>query len=805
MDKKISLLLFMFMVSIIVPLFGGYTLSLFEIKFISVPLHSLLETAGAIMAFTLATIVLIMGAKDRYFTHFHYSSLALISMGIFDIFHAAMDIGELFVWLHSLAVFFGGVIFMTVWLKERVVSKNIYYNTPTIIAILSITISIFSISSPDILPSMIIDKKFSDTAIYLNIIGGIAFIVAGVNFLIRYWQNGHIDDLLFTGHTFLFGVSGLLFASSELWDLSWWLWHIMRFLAYFIALYYSYLIFIRNMQKLELSQIDLTQTNKQLSSALSISKEYQKALEVGSIVSKSDKRGKITYVNKNLCKLSGYSEFELLGNHHKILRHPNTSKDTYANMWKTIQSKNMWKGLIKNIKKNGSSFYTNITIVPLLDNNGDIDEYLAFREDITELIKSKEELRNSFYTDTLTSIGNRFKFLDDIKNYDIPSIALINIDGFSEINDFYGQDIGDKLLIEFTNYLFDHTISKGCSLYRLHGDEFMVLRETLTQDNQDEFIDDMRSVTKKINLHTFEIDEFNIDIKVTTAIVNNYKDKILLNADIAYKVAKKNKRSLIVFDKSIHNDEEYKNNIIWSGKIKKTIKHDKVIPYFQPIYDIKNKTIKKYETLMRLIDEDGKVVSPFFFLDISKKSKQYFELTKIIITKAFEVSKQNPDYEFSVNLSAEDIMHKELRRFIKDKLLELPTKNKIIFEIVESEGIENFEEMEYFIDWVKDKGAKIAIDDFGTGYSNFSYLIKLNADFIKIDGSLIKDIADNPTHKSVVETMVSFAKKNNMMIIAEYVENKKILDIIEDLGIDYAQGYYLGKPENKYHQQIKLL
>lgn len=795
MDKRISLILSMCMLSIAVPLFGGYTLNLFEIKFISVPIHALLETAGAVMAFTLATLVIIMGSKEKSFTHFHYSSLALISMGIFDLFHAAMEPGKLFVWLHSLAVFFGGVLFMSVWLKEKTVSNNLYYNIPIGITILSIIISVGSISFPELIPAMLINKEFSDFSVWLNMIGGIAFIIAGLNFLKRYWRDGKIDNLLFTGHTFLFGVSGILFASSALWDLSWWLWHVMRFFAYFIALYYSYLIFIRNMKELEISKHDTEQSNKKLSNALSISKEYQKALEVGSIVSKADLSGTITYVNKNMCQLSGYSEYELLGKSHAILRHPNTAKDTYAQMWKTIQSKQLWKGLIKNIKKNGSSFYTNITIVPLLDKNGEIEEYLAFREDITELVRSKEELRNSFYTDSLTSLGNRFKFLDDIKNYTSPSMALINIDGFSEINDFYGQDIGDELLIDFANYLFEHTTNQGCSLYRLHGDEFAALRETIDPESQKSFIDDVTNATHKINKNTFEIGEFEIDLKITTAIALENKNKILLNADIAYKVAKRNKQSVIIFNESLHHEEEYKNNIIWSSKIKKAIENDRIIPYYQPIYNIATKSIKKYESLMRLIDEDGKVVSPFFFLEISKKSKQYFDLTRIMITKVFKKVKENPDIEFSINLSAEDIMYKELREFIKDQVFQLPSRNKLIFEIVESEGIENFEEMGYFIEWAKEQGIKIAIDDFGTGYSNFSYLIDLDADYIKIDGSLIKDIVNNDAHKSVVETIVTFAKKNNMQIIAEYVADQSILDNIIDLNIDFAQGYHLGEPK----------
>ena len=166
MDKKISLILFMFMISMAVPLFGGYTLSLFEIKLISVPVHSLLETAGAMMAFTLSILIIVTGAKKRFFSHFHYTSLALISMGIFDIFHAAVLPGELFVWLHSLAVFFGGLLFLSVWFEEKTVSKKFYYVAPLSIVFISLFISVVSIIYEEFIPPMLINGRFSEFSIF---------------------------------------------------------------------------------------------------------------------------------------------------------------------------------------------------------------------------------------------------------------------------------------------------------------------------------------------------------------------------------------------------------------------------------------------------------------------------------------------------------------------------------------------------------------------------------------------------------------------------------------------------------------
>jgi len=232
-------------------------------------------------------------------------------------------------------------------------------------------------------------------------------------------------------------------------------------------------------------------------------------------------------------------------------------------------------------------------------------------------------------------------------------------------------------------------------------------------------------------------------------------------------------------------------------KIKEAIEDFRVVPFFQPIIENSTQTITKYEALIRILDkETNKPVSPFFFLEVAKKTKYYTILTKIMLEKTFEVF-ANKEEEFSLNLTIEDVLNKELQGFIFDLLNKYEVGNRVVFEIVESESIENFEEVISFIKSVKKFGCQIAIDDFGTGYSNFEYLMKLQADYIKIDGSMIKDIDTNEHSRLVVETIVSFAKKMGMKTIAEFVENENILKVVNELGIEYSQGYYFSKPKRE--------
>ncbi len=232
---------------------------------------------------------------------------------------------------------------------------------------------------------------------------------------------------------------------------------------------------------------------------------------------------------------------------------------------------------------------------------------------------------------------------------------------------------------------------------------------------------------------------------------------------------------------------------MWTLKLKKALENDRIVPYYQAIFNINTNKIEKYEALVRLIDEDGSIVSPFYFLNIAKKSKQYLKLTKQVIKKSFEYFKDK-DYEFSVNLTLEDIKNKNISSYIIEMLKEYKIASKVVFEIVESEGIEDFDQINNFLDRARELGCKIAIDDFGSGYSNFEYLIKLNADYIKIDGSLIKDILIDKSNQEIVVTIIDFAKRQGFKTIAEFVSNEEIFNKVKELGIDYVQGYYISEP-----------
>ncbi len=528
--------------------------------------------------------------------------------------------------------------------------------------------------------------------------------------------------------------------------------------------------------------------NKELKKENHILKQYKEAVEESNIVSKADLKGNITYVNDKFCEVTLYEREEIINKPHSLLKGEN-SKETFKELWETISNKKTWHGVLKNKRKDGEFYYVNITIKPILDEDNEIIEYIAIRHEITDLIHKSVELEKSLREDFLTKEGNRFKLLEDIKKSKKPSLALLDVNRFGEINDFYGYEIGDEVL-RIISKEFRKFMGNKYSLYRIYSDEFAILADN---EDREHFIRFVKLITDWISSTPLLIKGKEIYIQMSFSLSFEEKNNLKKTANIIKRYAKVNK-DIHVYDKKLEIEKVYEKNIMWTKKLKKAFESDSIVPYYQAIYNLKTDKIEKYEALVRLIDEEGIAISPYYFLDIAKKSKQYLKLTKQVVKKSFEYFKDK-DYEFSINLTFEDIKSKNISSFVIEMIKEYNIASRVVFEIVESEGIEDFTQVNNFIDTVRTLGCKIAIDDFGSGYSNFEYLIKLNADYIKIDGSLIKDILINKSNEEIVVTIVDFARRQGFKTIAEFVSNKEIFNKVRELGIDYVQGYYISEPK----------
>ncbi|MGE4420007.1 MAG: EAL domain-containing protein [Sulfurimonas sp.] len=422
---------------------------------------------------------------------------------------------------------------------------------------------------------------------------------------------------------------------------------------------------------------------------------------------------------------------------------------------------------------------------------------IALEKKVREKTK---ELKESFLYDRLTHMPNRLKLIEDIKDSkDSASshLALINIDAFKDINDLYGYVVGDEILVQVSKRIKEFYEDSNF-VYKLPNDEFAIF--TTSQISQEEFLKTIKEMLNKIGETKFNISDQSIFITFSCGIASN-KESLLIKTNTALQIAKRNSRNIVIYNDSLDAKKQILKNMDALLILKNAIKHDQITPFYQPIYNTKTQKIEKYESLARIITSDGEVITPFIFLDIAIKSKLYPEITKAMITKSFEFFKDK-DFEFSINLSIVDIQSKEILKFIFNKLDEFAESQRVVFEILETDKIENYEEIKAFIKEVKKHGCKVAIDDFGSGYSNFSHILELNVDYIKIDSSLVKFITTDTNSRTVVKTIINFAKDLNLKTIAEFVEDKESLDLLKKMDVDFIQGYYIGKPDKNLIKDI---
>ena len=424
-----------------------------------------------------------------------------------------------------------------------------------------------------------------------------------------------------------------------------------------------------------------------------------------------------------------------------------------------------------------------------VDLDNDISEIHSMQKVFNGMLDSIEF---QFYNDNLTKLPNRRKLIDLLDESEYKILMIVNIDNFREVNNLYGNRLGDKVLLEFCEAL-QKLLPPKADLFKMHADEFAILfsKEYDLEDAKVlcEFL--IENIAKE----AFLVEEKSVGntfINITIGISHG-DHSLLTNADIALKIAKKRIEKYLVYEPSMQIEHEYQQNIKWTKKLKDAIANNRIVPLFQPIVDCETKEIVSYETLMRMEDEAGELIPPSNFLSLAKKNKLYHELTKIVLVKAFDIFVKRDD-SMSFNLSVEDIKNKEVCDLIVEKLEQTSIGDRVVFEILESEGIENFDQVLEFINRVKDYGCKISIDDFGTGYSNFDYIMKLKVDYIKIDASMIKNLDSNKQSEMITKTIADFASKMGIKTVGEFVYSKAIFDKLKEAGVDYAQGYYFGEP-----------
>lgn len=423
------------------------------------------------------------------------------------------------------------------------------------------------------------------------------------------------------------------------------------------------------------------------------------------------------------------------------------------------------------------------------------DSELRLEKANESLKLTNETLQQQLLRNSTTHLPNERKLRQDLKKLYMPKLILIDIDEYRKIKEFYSHEVADIviLFIKRTLLRFCQKYNEyGMKLYYTNTGQFALLEDAPLDTERYEIL--ANKLVKRFKGARVKTDDENKFVEFTCTIGFSLEDENSYETAItALRRAREQERDYICYFKNLDEYKEYKEQMDGADFIKRALERDKVVPFYQPIFD-RDKNIIKYECLVRIVGKDKKVVSPWAFLEISRRLKKYTQIEKSLIKKSLKAI-YGTDKKISINLSSRDMTDGDVSRFIIEEITKYDLANQVIFEILEDENIESASRVTNFINRVKSMGIKIAIDDFGSGYSNFSYMLSLRPDYIKVDGSLIKNIHEDKKSYAIVSSILHFAKELEIPTIAEYVHNKEVYDICMELGFNEFQGFYLGEPK----------
>lgn len=520
--------------------------------------------------------------------------------------------------------------------------------------------------------------------------------------------------------------------------------------------------------------------------------------------------GRITSVNQFGAKLLGLTIKDLIDQSIFDFVYPEDNQialDLFNEC--LMEPQQIHKQEFRKMRQDGNPIWVRTTARLIIDEKHR-KNILLVCEDITETRLLTQKIAHQASHDSLTGLANRSEFDQKIQNA-VHTIATsvthalcyFDLDQFKVVNDTCGHLAGDELLRQLGLLLRKHT-RQGDVLARLGGDEFGILMKNCSEQHAVQTCEKLRQV-----IHNFQFGwenrSFKVGVSIGISIINKASGNavdILKEADAACYIAKEKGRNRTHVFK--HDDEELtarQGEMQWVEKIQRGIENNNFCLFGQKIISVSNNDDSlHFETLIRYQDEQGNHIPPGAFLPAAERYNMATSLDRWVISNLFEWLHMHPDVLnrlslCSVNLSGLSLSDENILEFISDqfKLWNIPTQ-KICFEITETAAISNLANATRFIDCLRKQGCTFSLDDFGSGLSSFAYLKNLPVDFLKIDGFFVKDILVDKIDLAMVKSINEIGHVIGKKTIAEFVENQEILDILRQLGIDYAQGYGIAKP-----------
>lgn len=516
----------------------------------------------------------------------------------------------------------------------------------------------------------------------------------------------------------------------------------------------------------------------------------------------------IIEVNDNFCKIAGYTREEVLGKNPRILRSERQSHEFFAEMWSTLQAKDCWKGEIWNRRKNGEVIAELLTISAVREESGRLQNYVAIFSDISLMKKHQDQLEYIAHYDVLTNLPNRVLLTDRLiqsmrqsrRNKNLLAVAFLDLDGFKLVNDTYGHNVGDSLLIALSERI-EETLRESDTLARIGGDEFIftianlndiedskpVLDRLLYTLNSPIYVGDISLiVSASIGVAIYPRDSTDADILIRKA------DQAMYSA----KQAGKNRYHIFdsIQDQAATTQRETVDNIILALERRELVLH------YQPKVNMLTGEIIGVEALIRWLHPNQGLLFPADFLPAIEDHAVILEVGEWVIETALTQinlwQKMGLQLKVSVNISGSQLQQNNF----PERIAMLLTKHSDVpphcleLEILETSALKSISRVSATMRACTELGVKFSIDDFGTGYSSLTYLRHLPADLIKIDQSFVRDMLTDSDDLTIVEAVIGLASSFKRKVIAEGVETIEHGTALLQLGCVLAQGYGIAKP-----------
>ncbi len=555
---------------------------------------------------------------------------------------------------------------------------------------------------------------------------------------------------------------------------------------------------------------DITQRKQAEEKMLKAEARYRDLVETAhDLVWSADPTGHWTYLNSACQGIYGFSPQEMIGRHLQDFRAPSHADKDVQAFQAILDGQELVQYETVHVDRQGNHHHLSFNAKGHMDSNGHIVHISGTARDITEQKAFQKQLAYQAEHDSLTGLFNRNYFQQELERT-VARVArsgadcavfYIDLDQFKYINDTLGHAAGDQLLIEITHMVSAH-VREGDLLARFGGDEFTLLVYNIKALDVLKVAEHFRALFENYKFH-YEGKNFNVTSSIGASLIDAgvvSADEAMSHADLACNMAKAQGRNRVhLYNPDDRDKAGMAEDMGWAARVREMLEHDRFLLVYQPIMSVSSGDVQDYEVLVRMVCADGEIILPGGFMPAAERFGLIHNVDRWIVARAIRqlanLREHGNEMRFSINLSGKAFEDSILLPTIQTLLKETGLDPSLLtFEITETAAIANLSAATRFIGALKDIGCQFALDDFGSGFSSFTYLKHLPVDKLKIDGSFVQSMAQSTVDQAMVQSMNQVAHALGKQTIAEYVESAETLRLLEEYGVDFAQGNFIGKP-----------